>query len=57
MMAGILSGPKALEDFSIFITAFSSLTVNSDVLMFKMSEIFTFGRVLLLGSLPRRFLK
>ena len=42
-MAGILSGPRALF-ISLFITRFSSVTVNSPVDMFKRLVILIFGR-------------
>ena len=60
IIACILSGPKALEDFKILVADLSSLMVKGDVSMGKVSDTGTLGRVQLSGTLalfPRRFLK
>ena len=59
-MAGILSGPKALEDFRFLVAALSSGMVKEDVSIGRVSETGTVGRVQFSGTfalLPRRFSK
>ena len=59
-MAGILSGPKALEDFRFLVAALSSEMVKEDVSIGSVSETGTLGRVQFSGTLallPRRFSK
>ena len=59
-MAGILSGPKALEDFKLLMAHFNSLVVKSEVDISRVSEIVSIGRRSfsgVTGGFPRRFLK
>ena len=59
-MAGILSGPRTLEDFRFLVAALSSEMVKDDVWIGRVSETGTLGRVQFSGTLallPRRFSK
>ena len=58
IMAGILSGPNALEALSCLVAEFNSESVKEEVFIFCVSEIGTLGRVSMSGTLaglPRRF--
>ena len=57
-MAGILSGPNALEALSCLVAEFNSESVKEEVFIFSVSETGTLGRVSMSGTLaglPRRF--
>ena len=41
--AGMLSGPKALEDFKFLMALFNSVTVNSEVGISRVSVILSIG--------------
>ena len=50
IIAGMLSGPKALEGFKNSVAVLSSLMVKGDVSIGKVSDIGTLGRVQLSGT-------
>ena len=47
IIAGILSGPKALDPFSCLVAVFNSEVVKREVSMPSVSDTGTLGRVLL----------
>ena len=57
-MAGMLSGPNALEAFSCFVADFNSESENKDAFISSVSDTVTLGRLSMSGTLaglPKRF--